>query len=270
MTTKTRKLLLPGMAAVAMAALGGCKDTAGPLTDDALLQNAALVAADAAVEDVTLARTPLGFGAQGVSAQGTATGGRRGPLGGGMGIGGSFSGTRDVTFYDANGNAQTAYDSLTTASIHFVLEVSGDANRDNWSASIDRTRDMTVSGLEGHETTRTFNGTGNETVSRSRTDSTGTASTFDMTGSFTIQDLVVPVPGSDPRWPLSGTITRNMSVTVVNGPNGDQTRSVTAVITFDGTSTATAVINGEAMQIDLSTRPGRNPIRGGRFGRRGG
>jgi len=266
----TRNLLLPGMAAVTLATLGGCSDTAGPSLDDALLRNAALVAADAAVEDVTLATTPLGFGLQGVSAQDRGPDGSWGPLGGGRGIGGSFSGTRDVTFYDADGNPQTAYDSLTTASIHFVLEVSGDASRDNWSASIDRTRDMTISGLEGHETTRTFDGSGNETVSRSRTDSTGTESTFDMTGSFTIENLVVPTPGSDPRWPLSGTITRNMSVTVVNGPNGDQTRSVTAVITFDGTSTATAVINGETMQIDLTTRPGRNPIRGGRFGRSGG
>lgn len=269
MMTKTRKLLLPGVAAAAVLALGGCQDTAGPAANDAILQNVAAVAADATLEDVTLATSPFGFGPQGVSAQGMGGGQPRGPVGGGMGIGGSLSGTRDVTFYDADGNAQDAYDPLTTASIHFVVQVSGDVSRGTWSANIDRTRDMTVSGLAGQETTRTFNGTGTETVSRSRTDSTGTASTFDMTGSFSIDNLVVPVPGSDPRWPLSGTITRNMTVTVVNGPTGDRTNTVTAVITFDGTSTATAVINGETMQIDLTTAQGRNPIRGGRFGRGG-
>lgn len=268
MTRTMTRRVLPGMAAVAVA-LGGCQDAAGPSQNDALLQNAAVVAADAALEDVTLTTTPFGFGRQGVSAQGMGMGDHRGPPGGGMGIGGALSGTRDVTFSDADGNVQDAYDALTTASIHFALDVGGEVSRDTWSASVERTRDMTVSGLEGQEATRTFNGSGNETVSRSRTDDTGAATTFDMTGSFTIENLVVPVPGSDPRWPLSGTITRNMTVTVVNGPNGDQTKSLTAVITFDGTSTATATINGETMEIDLTTRAGRNPIRGGRFGRSG-
>ena len=265
-----RKLLLPGAAAVAVVALGACQhDSTGPSGDDALLLNAAVVSADATLEDVTLATTPFGFGPGGISAQGMGPGEPKGPPGGGMGIGGALSGTRDRTFYDADGNVQAAYDSLTTASIHVVLDLSGDVDRNGWSASVERTRDMTVTGLEGVETTRTFNGTGTEAISRSRTDSTGAASTFDMTGSFTIENLVVPVPGSDPRWPLSGTITRHMTVTVVNGINGDETRDVTAVITFDGTSTATAVINGETVEIDLTTRPGNFPIRGGRFGRGG-
>jgi hypothetical protein len=272
MRTKSRKLMLPGaaVAAVAVLALGGCQDSAGPTVSSALLQNAAQVAADATMEDVTLATTPFGFGQAGVSAQTAAGAGQRwGPLGGAMGIGGTFSGTRSVTFYDANGAVQTSYDSLTTDSIQFVLEVSGSASRDNWSASIDRTRQMTISGLLGQETTRTFNGTGTETVSRSRTDTTGTTSTYDMNGSFTVDNVVVPVPGSTPRWPLSGTITHDLTVTVVNGPNGDQTKTVTVVVTFDGTSTATAVINGQTMQIDLTTPPGRNCIKGGRFGRSG-
>ena len=268
--TMMRKRMLSGAAAVAVVALGACRqDSTGPsLDDNALLLNAAVVSADATIEDVTLTTTPFGFAPGGISAQGTG-GQWHGPPGGGMGIGGALSGTRDQTFYDVDGNLQAAYDSLTTASIHVVLDLSGDVDRNGWSASIERTRDMTVTGLEGVETTRTFNGTGTETISRSRTDSTGAASTFDMTGSFTIENLVVPVPGSDPPWPLSGTITRHMTVTVVNGLNGDETRDVTAVITFDGTSTATAVINGETVEIDLTTRPGRYPIRGGRFGRGG-
>jgi hypothetical protein len=32
------------------------------------------------------------------------------------------------------------------------------------------------------------------------------------------------------------------------------------VITFDGSAFATAVVNGEAMEIDLSAREGRNPL----------
>lgn len=234
-----------------VAALGGCQDSAGPTTDEtALLQNVAAVAADATLEDVTLTTTPFAFGAQAGPAATSQSG--------------SFM--RQVTFYDADGNVQSAYDSLTTASINFVLDVNRAATRDSWSASIERSRDMTVSGLEGHETTRTWNGTGTETISRSRTDSVGTERSYDMTGSFTYEDVVVPAPGSDSRWPLSGTITRNMTVNVVNGPNGDRTKTVTVVVTFDGTSTATATVNGQTIQIDLTTRPGRFPFRGG-FGR---
>jgi hypothetical protein len=261
--------MFPGaaVAAVAVLALGGCQNSTGPTPSSAFLQNAAQVTADATLEDVTLATTPFGFGQVGVSAQSVGTGMRWGPPGGAMGIGGTYSGTRSVTFYDSAGNVQTYYDPLTTDSIRFVLEVSGSVARDNWSASIDRTREMTISGLLGQETTRTFNGTGNETISRSRTDTLGTT-TYNMTGSFTVDSVVVPVPGSTPRWPLSGTITHDLTVTV-SGPNGNQTKSVTAVITFDGTSTATAVINGQTMQIDLATPWGRNPIVGGRFGRGG-
>lgn len=231
-----------------------------PLIDQVLLLNAAVVAADATIEDVTLATTDFGFGAAI-----TAADGMHGPgqPGGRHGIGGQFSGTREATFYDADGNEQDAYDPLTTASIHFIMEVEGDVSRGDWSASISRTRDMTVTGLEGEETTRTFNGFGSEEVSRSRTLDDGTEHTFSLSGTFEQSDLVVPAPGSETRWPISGTITRHMSVTVVNGPNGDVTHAVDIVITFDGDDTATAVINGETIEIDLSAREGRTPLRGG-------
>ena len=71
--------------------------------------------------------------------------------------------------------------------------------------------------------------------------------------------IVVPVPGSDSRWPLSGTITRSMTV-VRSGPNGESTRAVEVVVTFNGTSMVSAVVNGEAIDIDLSARDGRSPL----------
>lgn len=63
--------------------------------------------------------------------------------------------------------------------------------------------------------------------------------------------------------------TRTMKVTVVNGPNGDVTRDVRVVVTFDGDNTATAVVNGETYEIDLDARQGGHPLRRG-FGRNGG
>jgi hypothetical protein len=51
-----------------------------------------------------------------------------------------------------------------------------------------------------------------------------------------------------------------MTVTVTR-PDGERTRNVEIVITFDGDSTATAIVNGEEVEIDLSTREGRLPFR---------
>jgi len=81
-----------------------------------------------------------------------------------------------------------------------------------------------------------------------------------MSGTFAYHSVVVPIPGSDPRFPVSGTITRSMTATRTTS-DGTVTRSVEIVITFDGTSIAQAIINGEPMEIDLSAREGRNPLR---------
>lgn len=264
--------IFAGLTVAASVALAGCGENAGPdLADQALTLNAALVVADATLEDLTLARTPFAFGPQGAGGMRSGPGnpGSMGEPGGHRGIGGALSGTRSVTFYDVGGHEQDAYDALTTASIHFLMEIDGAVERTGWSGSVSRTRDMTVSGLEGEETARTFNGTGAESVSRSRTLEDGSEATFDLEGTFTHTALVVPVPGSDSRYPLSGTVTRTMSVTVVKGLDGDVTRSVNVAITFNGTNTATAVVNGKTYEIDLDTRPGGFPLKG-RFGRNGG
>lgn len=261
------KFARSALALGAALAVGACSESTGiDLEDQALLLDMALVAADATIEDVNTWGLPFGFaaGPQGIPGLGDRG---KGAPGGKRGIGAELSGTREVTHYDADGIAQDAYDELTTASIHFFLDVEGEVERDAWSASIDRTRDMTVSGLEGEETHRTFNGTGDEDVSRSRHLEDGDR-TYSMTGSFTYSDVVVPVPGSDPRYPISGTITRSMTSTRTNGDDTN-TRSVDVTITFDGDETATIVVNGEEMEIDLTTREGRNPLRKKRGGRGG-
>jgi len=110
------------------------------------------------------------------------------------------------------------------------------------------------------EATRTVNGTGSEAIERSRTLDDGTDTSYDMDGAFTQENVVIPVPGSDKKYPLSGRITRTTKVSVVNGPNGDERRDVTVVITFDGDDTATAVVNGETHEIDLDARAGASPL----------
>ena len=163
----------------AVLAVAACNDTVAP--DEASVFNAdvAVVAADAAMDGVRLMSDPD------------------------LHRGAPFDRTRTVTFFDANGAVQEAYDALTTASMNVKVDVTGEASREFWTASVERHSDITVSGLLGTETTRTFNGGGTEKVLRSHhSDEFGTR-TYDMTGEFSYADVVVPVPGSESPWPHS-------------------------------------------------------------------
>lgn len=229
----------------ACIALGGCDDATAPEEGDALTADLAIVAADAALDGLSVMQDP------------------------GMGMHRPVDRAHTITFFDASGVEQDRYDAQTTASIQFTFDAAGSVERGPWSASIERHRALTVSGLSGVETTRTWNGGGTEAITRSRvTDASGTR-TYDLDGEFTIADVVVPVPGGDSPWPLSGTITRHYLVTVTGGEDGPVARERTVVITFDGTQTATVVVNGETFELDLSTRRGILPVLRLRHGGRG-
>jgi len=248
-----------GVFAVAIA-VTACGESTGPdMLDDEMVMDAAILAADATVEEVTMWTQPFGFGIAPAPAANDPVQptGRPGGLGDWSG---EFSGTRSVTFYDAEGVEMDVYDDGLTESINFVRTIEGSIVRDNFSAEISRERDMTVSGLAGEETTRTWNGDGSSNVARSGVLEDGTERAHTVEGSFEFDDVVVPIPGSDSRWPLSGTITRAFTVTRLT-EDGTLTRDVAVVITFNGTEIAMVTVNGEAMEIDLSARDGRNPLR---------
>ncbi len=223
---------------LSLLALAACSDTAGleSSSEDNLTFDVAMIAADAAIGDF-------------------------GDLGRVFGGGPHPGGTHTATFYDADGDEQDARDPLTTASIHLVIESTHEFSRDSWSGTGTRSRDIWISGLEGEEASRTVNGTGGSAVTRSRhTDASGTR-TYDMSSTSVIEDVVHPVPRTDDAWPLSGTITRNVTVKVINGPDGDVTKTRTVVITYNGTNRPTMTVDGEPFEVDLSTRSGRHPFR---------
>lgn len=229
------RIAKPAALLAAAAALAACDDAAGPDTDETMNADVAVVAADATLDGLSIMRDP------------------------GMGMHRTGERARTITFFDASGVEQDGYDGATTASIRFTFDASGSVERETWSASVERHRELTVSGLAGQETTRTWNGGGTETIARSRTSDEHGTRTYELEGDFTIANVVVPVPGSDAPWPLSGTVTRHYAVTRT-GPDGEVTRERTVVITFNGTQTATAVVNGETFEIDLGTRRGILPI----------
>jgi len=239
--------IMHGLVALSVIALVACSDTAGPEGADSLLD--ALLTLDVAM----------------VSADGVVTDVAQHRRGGGPGVGGFVFPPPDdigtVTYFDAAGNEQEAYDALTTAWIHVLTERMHEGGRDSWSGTVTRTRDMTITGLEGDETTRTVNGTGSSTVSRSLHSDTDGDRSYDMTGSSVISDVVHGVPHEDNPYPLSGTITHDMTAVIVNGPNGDETRTRHVVITFNGTQFVTMTVDDESFEVDLSTRDGRHPFR---------
>jgi hypothetical protein len=229
-----KRTVTQAVALLATLAVSACDDVSAPDDADVLNADLAVVAADATLDGLSVMQDP------------------------GMGIHRADR-TRTITFFDGSGAEQDRYDALTTASIRFTFDAAGTAARGPWSATIERHRELTVSGLAGEETTRTWNGSGSETITRSRTSDERGTRTYDLAGEFTIANVVVPVPGSDAPWPLSGTITRHYLVTLTT-PDGTVTRERTVVITFNGTQTATAVVNGETFEIDLATRRGILPI----------
>jgi hypothetical protein len=246
---------------MALMALGACADGTGlEGLDDQLVLDVALLAADATVEEFTLWSQPTGFDGAGPALVGGSGAFATPGVPGRGGFAGEGSGTRSVTFFDVTGAEQGAYDELTTASIHILHDVSGTISRDNFVAEISRERDMTVSGMEDEETTRTWNGSGSSEMSRTGVQQDGTERSHSASGTSVFQDVVVPIPGSASPYPISGTITRSM-VGSRTTAQGTQTREIEVIITFDGTSIATAVVNGENVEIDLAARPGINPLR---------
>lgn len=162
--------------------------------------------------------------------------------------------TRECTFTDAGGAAQTAYHPLETATARILTEMSGEWSHDAWSATMTRTSDVTVSGLAGQETRRTWNGTGGETIARSRhTEGEGTRS-YTLTTSFLIDAVVVPVPGGPEAWPLSGSISRTLEGEITGGPRDGESLARTTVITFNGTPLVSVSVNGTVFEVDLRNR----------------
>lgn len=173
---------------------------------------------------------------------------------------------RQYAFFNPAGDPMQFYDPDQTASIQAQRTVDGEIERETEygtvSGSVHHERDLTVSGLQGDEQKRTWNGTGSSEITRTQvSDERGTRS-YELNTEVLVDDVEVPTWNNsdlDP-WPLSGSITIHVQGTLTRN---DQTRSFerTVVITFDGTQFATATVTGlngtETFTIDLAQRHAR-------------
>jgi hypothetical protein len=238
-----RWLGLMSLGAVAVLA-SGCDDGIGDaevIDEAAIRADAALVAADAMFEDLVLMQDPPVLALLGA-----------GPELAGAEVAGSHTFSKQVRFFAEGGAEQDRFDPLLTAYIEVVWDLARSAENAFWSASIQRHRDMRVTGLLGVETQRTWNGTGTGVVARSRHPEEGVARTYDMSSDVIIANVVRGVPRVDHPYPLSGTITRHMKVVVTKADEVVAERDVTAVITFNGTKSATVTVGSDKWEVDLS------------------
>lgn len=255
MSRTVRRLPLPAALALTLVA---CQTATGPdATTSPLNADLAMIAAQSTAEDVEMMGGP--GGPFGMGLFGGALGGPFGPLAArDLGCrsleGPILTVSRTCTFTDASGATQASYDPTTTATARIQTEVEGEHGRDGWSATLHRTSDLTITGLAGAETRRTWNGTGRETVSRSRHADGAVVRAYTLETDVTIDAVVMPVPMGPDTWPLSGSITRTISGSITEGPRAGQSFERTVTITFDGTAQATLTVGGETFTVNLFAR----------------
>jgi hypothetical protein len=277
-----KRLLLVGTPMLALVIAACSSDSTSPVTITAsdVNQAAVISASDATAEDVSIFSasdmTMSGGAVQNVIGGGLMM--SRTPLGATPSYSWTFGGNctysastgrfscppitdggltlnRDYAFFDANSTAQSAYDPSTTASANFHVNVAGVHVVTAGADTVSRDRSLTVSGLAGAETQRTWNGTGTRNDGGYRQD-TDVKRNYHVNDNVTVSNVVVNLPRSSNPWPISGTITRQISGTASVSRAGvsksfDVTRTVT--ITFNGTQYATVTVGTDTYTLDLAT-----------------
>lgn len=265
----TRSIPTRMIALALSAALAACADSTGPganLTDNQLTADVAGDAADATVFDIAqmtgseaqagltaASAAPLGYSSQSAACTYSAGVGRflcpdiTTPEG--------LTLARSYAIY-ANGSAQSSYSASATDSVNFQTLLKGEVTGPQRSAWIDHTRTMTVSGLAGAETRRTWNGTGVRSDSVHFT-GTSAARRVKLHSVDVISNVVYALPRSANPYPVSGSITHDVQVaSTTDRSSGQYTQTATrhVVVTFNGTSTASLTIGTKSCTLDLSTR----------------
>ncbi len=162
---------------------------------------------------------------------------------------------RTFQFFDTTGAVMNHFDS-TTASMNMQATLSGIDTTANGADTVNATRNLTATGLFGaHNTTRIWNGTGDGTHGAYSSDSAAKR-TSDVTFTSTFTNVVVALPRSSNPYPISGTITRQVTgtgVVIKNGKKRTVTITRTVTVTFNGTSKVVMTVGSDTYTVDLST-----------------
>ncbi len=161
---------------------------------------------------------------------------------------------RSFAFFDASGSPMMKFDS-TTASANIMATETGVRPSLTGADTVNRNRNVTVSGLLGHNTTRIWNGSGVRSDGGYWSDRLALR-TYDVQDNTTFTNIVVTLPRLLHLWPTSGSVSRSVRVTgSVNRGGVIKTFTVSKdiTVTFNGTEQVPMTIGGVSYTLDLLT-----------------
>jgi hypothetical protein len=164
-------------------------------------------------------------------------------------------------FEDEAGAAQAKFDTLTTNSVNVKIDVSGTKTRHEGSTStLHHSSDRTVAGLAPGKTEREVNG-----VASAHESTTGTRDGVSFTAVRDVNDtttnLVIPIVDGRPTIPSSGTVIRNMTVSITPEGGTATTKSRREEVTFDGTNVISVKITQDGTTKNCTiTLPGKRLV----------
>lgn len=146
---------------------------------------------------------------------------------------------RSYTLLDAQGQPQSAPDKSTTDGVEVLATMSGTMTMGGSSMTVNGMHQLKLTGLLADK--RLLDGLDTAAVAGTMSMG-GTSTPFTMRMSTQTKDVALPPSGSTTNYPLSGMVTMQMAMT--GGAVGSA--STTAILEFNGTSTATLTIKTSA------------------------
>ena len=162
--------------------------------------------------------------------------------------------TRSIALFNAQGVMMDHFDS-TTASLNVQATYAGVAARDLGADTVAGTRNLTATGLLGHNTTRQWDGSAGGSGSGYYSDSTRSG-TYNVSNTATFTAVVVALPRSANPYPVSGSVSRNVTGTgtvTKNGKSKQVTINRAVSITFNGTEFVPMTVGSQSYTLDLAT-----------------
>jgi hypothetical protein len=146
-------------------------------------------------------------------------------------------------FKDDAGASQPKFDTLTTNSVNAKIDVSGTRTRKEGTttSTVTHSSNRTVEGLAPGKTERKIDG-----VASAQENIVGTRDDVKFTATRVVNEsttnLVIPIVDGRPTIPKSGTVIRDMTVSITPEGGAATTKSRREEITFDGTNVVSVKI----------------------------
>jgi len=154
--------------------------------------------------------------------------------------------TASRTFYDAGDNALPGY-GPTAVRLHWTSNASGTYQGPRDTATVSHDAVLDVRGIESGNDILTFDGASQDTLQNTFRSLDNVRTRYFLWASNCTVAAVKIVKMSPNGWPISGTVTFNVSADRLRSNNRADVEAhfdATVVVTFNGTSQATVVVSG--------------------------